>query len=91
MSGYKELFEFLDQYARNHHCFVTELFLSSDNTYYTVCFRPLGTRRDSVNSNACEYVNISTEDAMQMAIAGTMKPEKSTELDIRLAALGILE
>ena len=91
MPGYKELFGFLDQYARSHHCFVTELFTSGDNAHYTVCFRALGVRRNSPNRFAREYVNIPVEDAMRMATEGAIRAEESTELDRRLAVLGILE
>jgi hypothetical protein len=86
MVGYKELFEFLDQYARNHHCFLTEPFISSDEVRYTACFSPLGVRKDSPNRYACEYVNIPVEDARRMATGGVGTAEVRALLDSRLPA-----
>jgi hypothetical protein len=54
-------------------------------------FSSLVSSTNFANRYACEYVNISLEDAAQMATAAVMKAEMKRGLDRRLAALRILE
>jgi hypothetical protein len=48
------------------------MFIGSDPTAYTLCFRPSGPDRESPNRDACRYLNLAVVDVNTMAAAGSL-------------------
>jgi hypothetical protein len=73
MDASAEFFKLIDSHAREQHqCFLAELFIGSDPTAYTLCFRPSGPDRESPNRYACRYLNLAIVDVEKMVSAGSL-------------------
>lgn len=56
-------FKLLDDHVRTHHnCFLTEMFLNTAGTHYSLCFRPTGGSEHSPNRYACRYLKMEADE-----------------------------
>lgn len=59
-----KFFELLDCYARSkYRCFLAEMNLNRFKANYTLCFRPTGGGKDSLDRYACRYLSVGVEVA----------------------------
>jgi hypothetical protein len=79
------LFRLVDGYTRSQHgWFVAEMDLNGDETEWTICFRPVSSRRNSPDRYACRYMQIEARQALrgvrQKALTVTLAEQLDREL-----------
>ena len=82
------LFRLIDGYSRSkHQCFVSELFLSLDESEYIVCFRPTETHPPTDRYAHC-YICIKVSEAKRIVKEDALTNNLTERFDSELPTFG---
>jgi hypothetical protein len=88
VNAYPEFFKLIDSHAKAHHqCFLAEMFLGTDKSAYTLCFRSCDSHSASPNRFACRYVNFAIADVKRIVSAGLLDESAIAQLNRELRTL----
>ena len=82
------VFKLLDNYSRERHdCFIAEFFPNAAKTEYNVCFRPVGSDRDSLNRYSCKYLRIGLAEVAALVESEMLNTHIQEMLDRELTQI----
>jgi len=86
---YTGLFTAIDEYVRaRHHCFVTECFLNSSVTEWSICILPTAENTRPHDRYACKYLRLSMKEAEEICEAKAVRSKLMQKIDSECNSLG---